>query len=555
MFNDRMLLRLFSLFSILVFLAAGSRLFYLQVVKHSFYERLVDVQSNANITFTKDRGLIVDRTGKPLAQNHKTASLYTFGRNLDNPEAFVKALQGKGIKLRPVTKTALMSKNSFVWIERRIDIGRAEALKKAIPGLEYCFEDARFYPEGDMLAGVLGFTGVDNQGLSGIEYYADKILAGTVIPVNTIRDSRGKLILFDDRAVKTQPDSAVYLTVDIQMQGLAERILKTDLAEFQAKKGIVLAMDVKTGEIIVAAAATSSKNAEVNAKNYVTSYLFEPGSIFKTVTFGFLIEKGMYQPAAKVNTAKTVNLYGHNIKDVHMYSSLTQLEVFTKSSNIGTVQLTSKVNREEFYQYLVRNGFGKKTGIEGTAEEGGMLREPKKWSGLSQASLSIGQEVMVSPVQIVRYYAAVANGGMAVQPVIIDHYLSGGRVTKPKTSSERIISEQAAATLMGMLTATVDTGTGKRARTGILNIGGKTGTAQVIDQKTKTYSKTEYVASFAGVFPVENPRVAMVVVYESPRSSIYGGDTGARTFRKIAEQIAFFYNMGGDSTRVQYANK
>ncbi|MDR0454778.1 MAG: hypothetical protein LBH05_08210, partial [Deferribacteraceae bacterium] len=194
MFNDRVLLRFFSFFSFLVFLTVVGRLFYLQVVKHDFYSKLVETQSNANITFTKDRGLIVDRTGKPLAQNRKTASLYTFGRNIDDPEAFVKSLQSKGIKLNPSAKSALMSKNRFVWIERQTDISKAETLKKAVPGLEYCLEDARFYPEGNMLAGVLGFTGVDNQGLSGIEYYADKMLKGTAIPVNTIRDSRGKLI-------------------------------------------------------------------------------------------------------------------------------------------------------------------------------------------------------------------------------------------------------------------------------------------------------------------------------------------------------------------------
>jgi cell division protein FtsI (penicillin-binding protein 3) len=423
-----------------------------------------------------------------------------------------------------------------------------------VPGLEYCLEDARFYPEGNMLAGVLGFTGVDNQGLSGIEYFADKMLKGTAIPVNTIRDSRGKLILFDDRAVKTQPDSMVYLTMDVQMQGLAERILKTDLEEFQAKRAIALAMDVQTGEILVAAVAASSKN-NLNEKNYVTSYLFEPGSIFKTVSFGFLIEKGLYNASAKVNTEKPVTLLGHSIKDVHTYPSLTQLEVFTKSSNIGTVRLTGKANRNDFYKFLIHCGFGKKTGIEWATEENGVLREPKNWSGLSQASLSIGQEIMVTPVQIVRYYAAVANGGVAVRPALVSHYFSDNKVTKLKTSSERVMSEDTAETLIKMLAATVDTGTGKRARTGMLNIGGKTGTAQIIDQKTKTYSKTNYIASFAGIFPVENPKVAMIVIYENPRSSIYGGDTSARTFRKIAEQVAFFYDIGGDSTRIQYANK
>ena len=554
MSNDRLMLKLFSFLTFILFLVAGTRLFYLQVLKHDFYSKLVDTQSSAKIVFTKDRGLIVDRKGRPLAQNRKTASLYTFGRNINDPEAFAKALQSKGIKLNSAAKIAIAGKRRFIWIERRVDIARAEALKKSVPELEYCFEDARFYPEGNMLAGILGFTGVDNQGLSGIEYYADKVLKGTVISVNTIRDSRGKLILFDDKTIKTRPDSAVYLTIDAQMQGLAERLLKTDLEKFQAKNAIALAVDVNTGEVIVAAVATASKKVW-NEKSFVTSYLFEPGSIFKTVTFGYLIEKGLYSAKSKVNTDKAVNLFGHNIKDVHKYAELTQLEVFTKSSNIGTVRLTSRANKDDFYQYLLRSGFGQKTGVEGLSEESGVLREPKKWSGLSLASISIGQEIMVSPIQIVRYYAAVANGGVAVRPLLIDRYVSGSKVAKPKFISERIMNKQTAATLMSMLAETVDTGTGKRARTGMLQIGGKTGTAQIIDTKTKTYSKTDYVASFAGVFPVEDPRVAMIVVYENPRSSIYGGETGAYTFRKIAEQIAFFYDMGNNSTKVQYANR
>jgi cell division protein FtsI (penicillin-binding protein 3) len=522
------------------------------MVKHEFYTKLVQAQSEVQLTFIKDRGLIYDRVGIPLAQNRKVASLYTFGKNIDDAASFIKALSLNGISVPKNMQATLETKKSFVWIARHVDITLAKKVKEAVPGVEFCIEDSRFYPEGKVLSGIIGFTGVDNQGLEGIEYYKDSVLKGTAFPVNVMKDSRGKYILFDDGVLKTGADSGVVLTVDSRLQVVSEGILQNDMKEFRAKKAIVLAMDVRTGDIVLAATAV---NGQAETKNYATTYLFEPGSIFKTVTFSYLAEKGLYKPEERVNTSKPFMIYGHTIKDVYPYTSLTQAEVFIKSSNIGTVTLTSGINREDFYSFLVRCGFGAKYGIDGVAEEVGLLREPKKWSGLSLASLSIGQEIMVSPMQMVRFYAAVANGGIAVQPRIIDYTFEHGKRQYISVQSQRITSKETADTLMGMLISTVETGTGRRAHTGTVNIGGKTGTAQLIDQVNKTYSKTDYIASFAGIFPAENPKIAMIVIYEAPKSSIYGGATGAETFKKIAEQVAFFYNLGSDNTKVLYAHR
>jgi cell division protein FtsI (penicillin-binding protein 3) len=404
-----------------------------------------------------------------------------------------------------------------------------------------------------MLSGLLGYTGVDNQGLEGVEYYADNILAGQVVPVSTIQDSRGKLILFEDGTVKTRADSAVYLTMDLQMQAIAEKILKDDLAAFQARRGIAVAMDVASGDIITAAYVKDPNYKDpFEGKNFVSSYLFEPGSIFKAVSFAHLIESGLYRSDHVVDT-RGVEIHGHAIKDVASYPSLTQKEVFTKSSNIGTVKLLSKAGRTAFYNFMSASGFGHKIGVEGMAEEAGVLREPKAWSGLSQASLSIGQEILVTPLQMVRFYAAVANKGVAMKPNVVQRYDAGGNVYAPEHASTRIMSENTAATLMDMMDSTVKTGTGRGASTRTVAVGGKTGTGQMIDPATRVYSTRDYVASFAGVFPVEDPRVAMVVLYEAPRSSIYGGSTGASTFGKLAEQIAFFYNLGNESTKLRYA--
>ena len=553
MLGDRFWWRLFSLCSVLLFLVIGARLIHLQVVQGSFYVNFVKEQSEVQLSFTKDRGVIYDRVGRPLAQNRKVASLYTFGKNVDDPAAFVAMLKKNGLDITPGLEKKLASTNGFVWIKRQIDVALARKLKDQMDNLGFYIEDARFYPEGELMAGIVGYTGVDNQGLAGVEYFKDSILKGRSFPVNVMKDSGGRLILFDDGVLKTGPDTSISLTIDVRLQALAENILKQDLKEFRARKAVVVAMDVVTGEILLSLSAEDTKKRVI--KNDATTYLFEPGSIFKAVSFSYLIENGQYKPNAVVKTGTPYQIHGHTIRDVSSYPTLTQAEVFTKSSNIGTVTLTSGFNREAFYKYLTLCGFGRKTGIDGSSEETGLLRKPSAWSGLSLASISIGQEVMVSPVQIVRFYAAIANRGYAPEPAIISHTTTGGENSRRKATSERIMSEKTAMALREMLVSTVQTGTGRRARSEIVSIGGKTGTGQMIDKATGTYSKTDYTASFAGIFPAENPKIAMVVLFEAPKASIYGGTTGAETFRKIAEQLAFYYNIGSDNTKVLYAHR
>ncbi|MDR2105032.1 MAG: penicillin-binding protein 2 [Deferribacteraceae bacterium] len=554
MLSDKLLLKIFGAASIAFIAATLVRLFYLQVLHYDFYDKLVSVQSTARISFSKDRGLILDRSGKNLAINQKMASLYLFGKNIEDADDIIASLKKSGIELAPLTEKRIRDKTNFIWIERKLPIAKAEKIKESVGGgLNYVLEDARLYPENSMLAGVIGTTGTDNQGLSGIEYFKEKILRAKLIPANIIRDSRDKLIIFDDAPLRTEPDSAIFLTVDTQLQAVIDILLAQDMAEYKAKRAIALAMNIKTGEIL-AYSGISADKSEAD-KNLMSTFLFEPGSIFKGITFGYLIEKGLYRAGEKVNTSAAVDLYGHKIKDVYIYNSLTQQDIFAKSSNIGTVQLTRNVGSEAFYKFMVHCGFGVKTGIDGVSEEGGILREPKNWSGLSLASLSIGQEIMVTPLQIVRYYAAIGNNGIAVKPRIIGKYIENGSEYPSKTESVQIMSPQTAKTLLNLLATVVDKGTGKRAKSAIVNIGGKTGTGQVADPATKSYSKTDYIASFAGVFPANDPKVAMIVLFDSPRSSIYGGETGAVSFRKIAEQIAFFYNLGSEKTRVYYAHR
>ncbi|GAB7140905.1 penicillin-binding protein 2 [Deferribacterales bacterium RsTz2092] len=539
--------RLFGILALLFMLTIGVRLLYLQVVRHSFYAALVTMQSSTKEVFSTDRGVIYDSNGSPLVSNRKVASLYTFGRNIDEPDALFAALKANGITLSERTQNLIREKGGFVWLVRHIEVSQAEALKRAIPNIGYRLEDSRFYPEGGAMSGILGITGVDNQGLEGLEYYANKLLMGHAVPVSAKMDSRGKLILYDDVVINTMPDSAIYLTVDIQLQAIADRILRRDLAQFSARRAIAVAMETDTGNIVFAAYAASDKqeNDLIAHKNYVTSYLFEPGSIYKAVTFAHLIESGLYNANSRLDVSRGVELHGHTIKDVVPHGMLTHKEVFTKSSNIGTVNLARRSNRDSFYKFMKKSGFGSKIGVAGMAEESGILRAPIKWSGLSQASISIGQELYVTPLQMLRYYAAIANGGIAPRPTIIGHYNISGNDYVFERNDERIMKETTANTLLDMLIATVQNGTGRKARSTAVSIGGKTGTGQIFNKKTGSYSQSDYTATFAGVFPADKPKFAMLVIYEAPKASIFGGDTGTMTFKSLAEQVTFFYNAGG----------
>jgi cell division protein FtsI (penicillin-binding protein 3) len=555
MLSDNLIWKIFKGVCLLVVAVLLGKLFYLQVLKYDFYNKISSSQTAARITFSKNRGIIYDGAGKILAANRKRASLFLFGKNIKDEENAVRVineLKKGGVKISKDTENSILDRDDYVWIKRGINISEAEKIKQAVRGVDYRLEEARTYPEGKMLKGILGYTGIDNQGLAGLEYFYDNILAPEAIPANIVKDLRNNLIIYDDAPLRTEPDSAVYLTVDSSLQAIVDRILKLDTQEYKAKSGIAIAMDVSSGEIL---AASSITNSDEN-KNYFTSYLFEPGSIFKAVSFGYLIENKIYNPTAKVDTSRPIEIAGHPIKDVKAFASLSQSDVFIYSSNIGTVILTKKVGSESFYNFLIKSGFGVKLALEGMSEEKGVLRKPKEWSVLSLPSLSIGQEIMVTPIQMLRYYAAIGNKGVAVKPFVVKKYVRHGKEYYSKSSSERILSEETADTLLSLLTATVKKGTGLRAQSQIVDIGGKTATAQFTDPVTKTYSKTDYVASFVGLFPVDKPRIALIVIFDKPRSSIYGGATGAVTFKKIAEELAYHYSLGTASTKVEvYANR
>jgi len=542
-----------NFFSLLAFLALGALVFrvaYLQLWQGEFFTEFAGKQAKGVVESTRGRGLILDVNGEALALNKKSASLYVFAGEINDRKVFVQKLKKSGLKLSSATITRILKNDGFVWIERNMEIDQAEKIHKQIPNVEFLLEEQRLYPERKLAASVVGFTGTDNKGLGGLEHRYEKILKGHKLQLLSLKDNKGKRIVFEDTRKEKAIDTQLYLTIDKYLQGLTEEVLREDTERFMAKRGIAVAMDAYTGDILFAASSGGFDPNEFGKyksnewKNYPAGFLYEPGSIFKPVLFSLLLEKHNLNIREMINCESgKYKLYGHVINDVHPFEILTARQVLIKSSNIGTMKLSDKVTKKEFYTYMKDAGFGEKTGVSGLGEEEGILREVKQWSGLSKPSISIGQEVMVTPLQIVRFYSAIANGGRLISPKIVSKVENGGNTYRPKFDQKRIFSEETAKRLQSLLTDVVNHGTGANAKSSFVPIAGKTGTGQRIDNTTGTYSNREYVASFAGVFPADNPRIAMVVLYNAPKKSIYGGSTAAYTFRTIAEQLSMHLGL------------
>ncbi|WP_022852009.1 peptidoglycan D,D-transpeptidase FtsI family protein [Limisalsivibrio acetivorans] len=550
MFSEKSRILFFLYVCIFFALVIGVRLFHLQVLEGDFYAKLAGNQAEKTITTYRGRGEIYDRTGKPMAINRRVASVFVFGSNLKDRRKFIIDLANNGITMSKSNKKRVYKSDGFVWIKRNIGIEEARELKKNIPELDYTVTENRLYPENELASSVIGFTGTDNQGLWGLEGRFEKVLKGDKTELVSLRDSTGRLILFEDTRDKKRTVSSVHTTIDMYLQGTVEHLLREDAAAFRAREGVAVAMDVKTGDILFAASSGGfdpnnfRSYGKSDWKNRAATFLYEPGSIFKPVSFSYLLDRHSQDIEEKVDCEMgRYTIYGHTIKDVHRYGMLTAKDVLVKSSNIGIIKLTKKVKNEDFYEFLSIAGFGAKTGVLGLGEEEGLLRSYKNWSGLSRPSLSMGQEILVTPLQMVRFYAAVANGGFLLKPRIVKEVSKNGRTVTPEVDRLPIMSETSATKLGKILAEVVEEGTGKRAKSSYIDIAGKTGTGQRFDSEKGEYSSRDYAASFAGFFPADDPKIAMVVVYDSPRTSIYGGSTAARTYRKIAEIASLYLGL------------
>lgn len=535
---------LFLLFGLIIF-----QIIQLTCFHQPSLLQLAHRQQYLSIDIPPLRGQITDRSGKEFVTNLKIPSIYGVPKVIGDAERRqIVAEVAKILALDPKWLASRLAKDkSFVWIKRRVTFEEAEKIKKlGSPALGILEEYKRFYPQGSMLAQVLGFSNVDNQGLDGLEMYADNDLRGRAGKRITKRDALGREIkAFEIKALPAINGNRIVLTIDQHLQYLTEKSLEQAFTRWKAKGAWAIVMNPKTGEILAMANqpgfdpnAYHRANADSRRNRAITD-MYEPGSVFKIVAAGGALNEGIVTPETKFFCENGKWNWGYKVlHDVHGYGTLDMAEVVVKSSNIGTVKIALKLGSTKLQEYIKDFGFGGYSGIDLPGEASGFARPPSQWSKTSPYNIPIGHEVMVTGLQMVTAMSVVANGGYLVKPYIISKIQDTAGVTlkeKKPVIKKQVLKPEIAAIMRKILTRVVDEGTGTKAQIPGIPVGGKTGTAQKILPGGKGYSHSAFMSSFVGFAPSDNPRYAMVVVLDEARPLYYGGTVAAPVFKEVME--------------------
>lgn len=523
----------------------SGRLFSLQVHQYPQLVEAANRQYRRLVPLISRRGTIYDRNGRELAVSLRVSSIFAQPPQVEDPER-AAALLSAALSL-PAEKILerLQAEKPFVWIKRSVSPEEAETVANLmLKGIEAVPESKRFYPKAQQAAHLLGFVGTDDRGLEGIELQYDAYLAGKPRWVVRQQDALGRPI-FREEAGRVQ-GADLYLTIDEVIQYVTERELETAVTQSGALSGSAIVMDPLTGEILALANyPTFDPNAYAEApafarRNRAVADYYEPGSAFKVIGGAGALEEELVRPEDRFNgEGGAIEVGGITIRDHERFETLTFSEVLTHSSNVGAIKVGRRLGKSLYYDYISGFGFGNLTGIDLPGETPGMIRRPREWSVLSLASLSIGQEISVSPLQMLVAMSAIANGGILVHPYIAKSIVAAdGKAIRENGPMQlrRVISEATAKTLTTILKGVVTEGTGKAAQIEGFEVAGKTGTAQKLDPATGRYSRQKVVASFVGFVPTEQPRLAIIVVIDEPRIFRWGGSIAAPTFREIARE-------------------
>jgi cell division protein FtsI (penicillin-binding protein 3) len=524
------------------------RLFSLQVLQAEELTARADRQHRKTVTVEGGRGGIYDRQGNPLAINMDVPSVFGVPASLENPSGVARDL-ARVLHIRAdEIERKLKQERSFVWIARKVDPEQGRSLEHlSLDGIGTVLEGRRFYPKGPLLAHVLGFAGMDGQGLEGIERRYESFLRGEKQLVVLQRDALGRTVF--PKGLNEQAPAAghtIMLTIDEVIQYITEKELDEAVAASKAKGGIAIVMEPRTGAILALAVSPKFDPNTVKGisadrwRNRALTDAYEPGSTMKVFIAAAALEEKVMEPGTMVYAENGRMTVANTVIHDHEKSGwITFAQVIQKSSNIGAAKTAMALGEERAYRYLRAFGFGERTEIDLPGEAAGLVKEPKDWGRRSLASIAIGQEIGVTALQLVTAASAVANGGWLMKPYVVsDIRSSQGQVVAqlgPQVR-RRPISAETARTLTGIMEGVVTNGTGSRAAVPGFRVAGKTGTAQKIDPQTGAYSSTLFVGSFTGFVPAEDPRLAIVVIVDEPHAEAWGGVVAAPVFRKIAEQ-------------------
>jgi cell division protein FtsI (penicillin-binding protein 3) len=527
------------------------------------------------------RGVLYDRNLHELAMTVQADSFYAVPSEIDDKQTAAHALAAvvhndpdEAFTTAEQIAERLSNGHSFAWVARRVTpevAARVTALR--MKGIYSQKEFERFYPDNEIAAQVLGYVGVDDNGLGGLEERFEPQLHGVPGRMFTAMDARRKVLGSSEH--EPEPGQNMVLTIDENIQFLAERALDHAMEKTQAANGTVVVQDVHTGQILaLAIRPTFNPNAARHTtpallQNLAVRDAYEPGSVFKLVTYSAALDRHVTTPDDMIDCqGGKIALPGrviHDDKSDH-YGVITVHEALEHSSDVAAVKLAQKVGQEKFYEYIRSFGFGARTGLELPGETRGLLQPPSKWGTTSYASIAIGQEVGVTPLQLVSMVSTIANGGVYLPPHVLlagqvgaaahengplqpSPFKAGGDLPNPlPPGAHRVLSTLTAAQMRKMMEGVVLYGTGKPAQLNGYSSGGKTGTAQKIDPATHTYSKTMHIASFAGIAPVNNPVISVSVVIDDPKKgpSYYGTAVSAPVFAEVAQQVLEYLGVPHD---------
>jgi cell division protein FtsI (penicillin-binding protein 3) len=586
---------LICLFFLIWALAIAGRLFWLQVARYQEFADRARNQQQERITVAPQRGVLYDRNLRELAMTVQVDSVCA-DPNLIKDKPATAHLLASVVHIDPddaqTTEEQIAARlaagKDFAWVARRVTpetSARVHQLinSQSLQGIGFRKEFQRFYPGNEVAAQLLGYVGADDNGLGGLEQKFDARMHGVPGEEHKSVDARRHALGSSVR--EPEPGQNLVLTIDEYIQSMAERALDHAMERTHAANGTVVVQDVYTGQILaLAIRPTFNPNIFRHTtpellRNHAISDVYEPGSVFKLVAYSAALDQHVAAPDDNIDCqGGTIKMPGgriiHDNQGEH-YGVISVHKALEVSSDVAAVKLALKVGPDHFYQYIRDFGFGARTGAELPGETRGLLRPVSKWGASSIGSIAIGQEVGVTPLQLVSMVSTIANGGVYLPPrVLMPGQVDGGdngqtkAGTAPKTplaapqvsqlpshelpnplpaGARRVISTMTAAQMRKMMEGVVIDGTGKEARLNGYSSGGKTGTAQKVDPATHLYSKTMHIASFAGIAPVNNPVIAVAVILDDPKGGYYGATVSAPVFAEVAQQVLEYLAVPHDT--------
>ncbi len=535
------------------------RVFSLQVLQGKFYRE----EALSRLVLEEilpSRGSILDRSGKTLAEDVRVLSISAYPPQMDDPEQIAEELS----QLLSLSALELQQKfqsgRSWIEITDNAPLYLKETLEeKGLKGINWKEKPTRFYPQAPLFSNLLGFVGKDRRGLEGLEFAFDSYLTGKLGYSFYEKDALGREIPLTTKYLSSQSGNNLHLTVDSTIQFFAEEALDRAMERTKALRGVVIVNNPRNGDILALASRPSFDNRNFQDfspeswKNLAISMVFEPGSTVKPLVMAATLEEKKASLEERFSCPGFIMVYNHRVRDIKAHGEEKLEELLINSCNVGIITLAERLGKDKLFYYLKSFGLGEKCEIGLPGEEAGLLRPPRDWSLLSMGAIPIGQEMMVTPLQLLRALSSLANKGVVMQPRLVSEITSPtGEVIESfsPTPLGEIVSERTASLVLEMMEKAAKEGTGKKAYIEGHRIAGKTGTGQKVGSGG-SYDPHKFYSSFVGFFPLPEPRFGVIVVLDEPQGEYYGGDIAAPVFREIAQNIINYASIVSDKAEVE----